>query len=85
MLISVAALSKAWVFGRLVTGFAGSNPAEGMDISLVFICCVVLCRQRPLRRADHWSRGVLPCVTEISIHRKTRLNVSCSSIGRKCW
>jgi hypothetical protein len=26
-------------------GIAGSNPAEGVDVfSLVFICCVVLCR-----------------------------------------
>jgi hypothetical protein len=31
-------------------------------LSLVFICCVVLCRQRPLWRADHSSKGVLPCV-----------------------
>jgi hypothetical protein len=28
----------------------------------VFLCCVVLCRQRPLRRADHSSKGVLPSV-----------------------
>jgi hypothetical protein len=27
-------------------------------LSLVFICCVVLCRYRPLRRADHSSREV---------------------------
>jgi hypothetical protein len=31
-------------------------------LSIVFICCVVLCRQRPLRRADHLSERVLPCV-----------------------
>jgi hypothetical protein len=31
-------------------------------LSVVSICCVVLCRWRPLRRADHSSRGVLPCV-----------------------
>jgi hypothetical protein len=28
----------------------------------MFVCCVVLCRKRSLRRADHPSRGVLPCV-----------------------
>jgi hypothetical protein len=28
----------------------------------VFICCVVLCRQRPLRRAEHSSIVVLPSV-----------------------
>jgi hypothetical protein len=27
-----------------------------------FLCCVILCRQRPLRRADHSSKGVLPSV-----------------------
>jgi hypothetical protein len=28
----------------------------------VFLCCVVLCRYRPLRRADHSSKGVLTSV-----------------------
>jgi hypothetical protein len=27
---------------------------------LVFLCCVVLCRYRSLRRADHSSKGILP-------------------------
>jgi hypothetical protein len=40
--IPVAARSKAWVC--LVAGIAGSNPAKGMDVCLVFIWCVVLCR-----------------------------------------
>jgi hypothetical protein len=31
-------------------------------LSIVFVCCVVLCRSRPLRRADNSSRGALPCV-----------------------
>jgi hypothetical protein len=48
--------------GRLVAGIAGSNSAEVIDVCLVFICCVVLCRYSPLRRADQSSRGVLPCV-----------------------
>jgi hypothetical protein len=26
---------KAWVWSRLITGIAGSNPAEGMDVRLV--------------------------------------------------
>jgi hypothetical protein len=30
--MSVAALSKAWVYGRSLTGIAGSNPAKGMDV-----------------------------------------------------
>jgi hypothetical protein len=28
----------------------------------VFLCCVVLCTLRPLQRADHSSKGVLPSV-----------------------
>jgi hypothetical protein len=31
----VAARSKAWVYDRSLAGIAGSNPAEGMDMSLV--------------------------------------------------
>jgi hypothetical protein len=29
---------------RRPLGIAGSNPARGMDVSLLFLCCVVLCR-----------------------------------------
>jgi hypothetical protein len=36
------------------------NPSGGMDVR--FICFFVLRRERPLRRADHSSRGVLPSV-----------------------
>jgi hypothetical protein len=32
-------------------------------LSVVFLCCVVLCRYRPLRRAYHSSRGVLAYVS----------------------
>jgi hypothetical protein len=49
---------KAYVCGRSITGVADSNPAGGMD---VFPLCL-LCAQRPLRQADHSSRGVLPIV-----------------------
>jgi hypothetical protein len=42
--IPMAARSKAYICGRLVSGVAGSKPAESMDLSVVFICCVVLCR-----------------------------------------
>jgi hypothetical protein len=35
--IPVVARSKAWVYGRSLTGIVGSNPAEGMDV----ICCVL--------------------------------------------
>jgi hypothetical protein len=33
----VAARSKAWVFGRSLTGIAGSNPTGGMDVCAVFV------------------------------------------------
>jgi hypothetical protein len=39
--IPVAALSKAWVCGRLLTGIVGSNPAGGMDVCLLWVLCVV--------------------------------------------
>ena len=32
--ISVAARSKAWVYGCSLAGIAGSNPAGGMDVCL---------------------------------------------------
>ena len=50
----MAARPKAKVCGRLITGTAGSNPADGMDI----VCCV-LCRKRSVRRADHSFTGVI--------------------------
>jgi len=33
--IPVAARSKAWVCGRSLAGIVGSNPAGGMDVSLL--------------------------------------------------
>jgi len=32
--ISVAARSKAWVYGRSLPGIAGSNPAGNMGVSV---------------------------------------------------
>jgi hypothetical protein len=37
--IPVVVRSKAWVCGRLISGIAGSNPAEGVDI-LSLVCVV---------------------------------------------
>jgi hypothetical protein len=53
-------VAARFIFGPLVAVNTSSNPAEGMVV--VFIYCVVLCRYRPLRRADHSSRGVLAWV-----------------------
>jgi hypothetical protein len=40
--MSVAARSKAWVCGRSLTGIAGSNPTEGMDVCVVFVIRTVI-------------------------------------------
>jgi hypothetical protein len=41
-MINLAARSKAWVYGRSLTGIAGSNPTGGIDVSVVsFVCCQV--------------------------------------------
>jgi hypothetical protein len=40
--IPVAVRSKVSVYGRSLTGIVGSNPSEGMDVSLVsVVCCQV--------------------------------------------
>jgi hypothetical protein len=54
----VAERSKARACGRSPAGIAGSNSAEGMEVFLLRVLCVV----RSLRRADPSSRGVLPTV-----------------------
>ena len=40
-LVPVAARSTAWFCGRSVAGIAGSNHAQGMDILLLYLSCVV--------------------------------------------
>ena len=61
----MAERSKAWVCSLPPAGIAGSNPAGGMDVCVLWVLCVV--REKSLRRADHSSRGVL-------------LNVSCHCV-----
>jgi len=39
--IRVAVRSTAWVFGRSFAGIAGSKSAEGIDVSLLWVLCVV--------------------------------------------
>jgi hypothetical protein len=42
VLIPVRKMSEARICGRSLAGFAGSNPAGGMDVSLVgVVCCQV--------------------------------------------
>jgi hypothetical protein len=52
-----AARSKPSACGRFLAEIVGSDPAEGMDISLLWLLYVV--RQRSLRRAHPSSRGGL--------------------------
>jgi hypothetical protein len=37
----VATRSKAWVYGRSLTGIVGSNPAEVMGVCLLWVLRVV--------------------------------------------
>ena len=39
--IPVPAGSKAWICHRLIAGIAGSNPAEGMGVRMLWVLCVV--------------------------------------------
>ena len=44
---------------RLITGIAGSKPVQGMYVRVLCL----LCRKRPLRRADHSFREFLPTLS----------------------
>jgi len=46
----------------------GSNGAEGMDVYLLWVLCIV--RQKYLRRVDRSSRGVLPTVVRRCVRSK---------------
>jgi hypothetical protein len=39
--VPVVTRSKAWVYVRSFAGIAGSNPAAGMDVCLLWVLCVV--------------------------------------------
>jgi len=51
--ISVAARSKAWLCGRSIAGTAGSDPAQGMDVSCG--CCVLSGRGLVKRSPTEWD------------------------------
>jgi hypothetical protein len=76
----VAAQSKAWVCGRSLAGIVGSNPAGVMEVFFLSVLYVV--RQRSLRRANHSSRIVLPClVCSIRVNAKPYTGSPCTGIG----
>ena len=64
--------------------FAGSNPAEGMDVLFLYLL-LSLCRWRPRLQADHSFRGVLPsvylivCNTETLKMKPPRPKLSCGA------
>jgi hypothetical protein len=58
VLIPVAARSKAWMYGRPLSGTAGSNPGG-----------IVVCCQISLRRSGLSTRGVLPSVCIVGLIR----------------
>jgi len=39
--IPVAEQSRAWVYGPLIAGIAGSKPAGGLKVCLCWVLCVV--------------------------------------------
>jgi hypothetical protein len=39
--ILVTARYKAWVYDLSLAGIADTNPAEGMDVCLLYLFCVV--------------------------------------------
>ena len=40
-MILVAVLSKAYFCGPSIAGIAGSNPADGMEVRLLYLLCFV--------------------------------------------
>jgi len=73
--------SKARVWGRLICGITGSNPAEG-TAARPRVCCL-LRRQRPLRRADHCYREGLLGVSAYDPESLTEPEMGCSVTGKK--
>jgi hypothetical protein len=69
--IPVTACSKAWVCGRSLAGIAGSNPASGVDVCLLWLFCSL--KWMSLCQADHSSRGVLPTVVCLECDREASI------------
>jgi len=84
MPILVAARFKAWVCGRLFAAIAGSNPAGGLDVCLMWVLCVA--KYKSLCRADPSSRGVLQHLEcPMNVIAKSRKGRPWSRIGSKLW
>ena len=59
----MAARSKAWVCGRLLSGIVRSNPT----VALISVVSVVCCQVEVSGQAHHSSREVLPRVVCLSV------------------
>ena len=69
-MIPLTTRSKTWIRGHWLVGFAGSNSAGGMNVSLLRL--LYFFRKISLRRADHSSRGVLTSVLFLNVIVKPR-------------
>ena len=67
----VAAPSKAWVCGRSLAGTEGSNPAEGMDVCLLYLLYVVRSGYSLVHRSTV-ECGVSECDLETTTMRRSR-------------
>jgi hypothetical protein len=68
----IAGPSGRAVCGRSPAEIVGLNTTGDMDVCLLWVLCVV--RQRSLRRADHWSRGVPPNVVRRCVWSRNLVN-----------
>jgi hypothetical protein len=59
MLVPVAVRSEAQLVISWTLRFCVRILLMAWMFALVFLCCVVLCRQRLVRRADHSSKEAL--------------------------
>jgi hypothetical protein len=84
--IPVAARSKTWVFGHSLAGIAGSNPAWGIDVCLLFfLCCQVEFSASgwSLLQRSSTERSVSECDREASKMRSPRPPRGCHTITKK--
>jgi len=68
----MAVRSKSWVCGRTIVGNAGSNPAEGLDVRLLCLWCVV----QVAASATSWSpvqRSPVGCVCDVQTSDRDHL------------
>jgi hypothetical protein len=78
LLILIAERSKASICGRSLLGLVRIPSVARMSVS--YECCVFV-RKSSLRRADHSSRGVLPCCFTVCDIETLRLRRPWPALG----